>query len=94
MRRPGVSPPPTLPTAADATAHAPHAGATCLLPRLHALMLTLHQLLRRRSGLFLARADTRCLYRASPPFFSFSAALSLRLLTADVWHIGEASVQA
>jgi len=45
MRRPGVSLPPTLTAAADATAHAPHAGATCLLPRLHALMLPLHQLL-------------------------------------------------
>ena len=62
-----LPPPPTA--AADATAHAPHAGATCLLPRFHALMLTLHQLLRRQSGLFLARADTRCLYRASPHFY-------------------------
>ena len=38
-------PPPTLIAAADATAHGPHAGATCLLARLHALMLPLHQLL-------------------------------------------------
>jgi len=45
MRHPGVSPPPTLTAAADATAHAPHAGATCLVPRLHAVMLPLHQLL-------------------------------------------------
>jgi len=37
--------PHTLTAAADATAHALHAGATCLLPRLHALMLPLHQLL-------------------------------------------------
>jgi len=40
-----VSLPPTLTAAADATAHAPHAGATCLLPRLYVLMLPLHQLL-------------------------------------------------
>jgi len=40
-----VSLPPTLTASADATAHASHACATCLLPRLHALMLPLHQLL-------------------------------------------------
>ena len=45
LRRPIVSPSPTLTAAANATAHALHAGATCLLPRLHALMLPLHQLL-------------------------------------------------
>jgi len=35
----------TLPAAADASAHASHAGTTCLLPRHHTLMMSLHQLL-------------------------------------------------
>jgi len=69
---PRLSPPPPM----RAPTHHMPAPPACS----PATTLPLHQLLLRLSGIFLARADARHLYRASRLFiFIFSALLSVRL---------------